>query len=47
MYRTVILPVLHMCEICSLTKDEQNLRLFENRVLWKFFERKSTEVTAE
>jgi len=46
-YRAIILHVLHMCEICSLTRDEQRLKVFVNRVLRKIFGGKSTEVTAE
>jgi hypothetical protein len=46
-YRTIILPVLHMCEICCLTSEEQRLTVFENRLLRKIFEREITEVTAE
>ena len=38
-YKTIILPVvLYGCEIWSLTlREEQRLRLFENKVLRKIF----------
>jgi hypothetical protein len=33
-YKTIILPILYGCEICSLTlREEQKLRVFQNRVL--------------
>jgi hypothetical protein len=48
-YRTVVLPVvLHGCEIWSHTlRDEQRLRVFENRVLRRIFGRKRDETTGE
>jgi hypothetical protein len=38
-YKTIILPVvLHGCETWSLTlREEQKLRVFENRVLRRIF----------
>jgi hypothetical protein len=36
-----------MCEIRSLTREEQKPRVFDCGVLRKIFERKSAEVTAE
>jgi hypothetical protein len=44
-YKTVILPaVLYGCETWSLTlKEEQGLRVFENRVLRKMFGPKREE----
>jgi len=41
MYRTIILPVvLYGCETWSLTlREERRLRVFENRVLRRIFER--------
>jgi hypothetical protein len=44
-YKTVILPVvLYGCETWSLTlREEQGLRVFENRVLSKIFGPKSEE----
>jgi hypothetical protein len=36
-YRTIILPVLYVCETWSLTlREEHRLRVFENRVLRKY-----------
>jgi hypothetical protein len=48
-YRTIILPVvLYGCETCSLTlREEQRLRVFENRVLRRIFGPKRDEVTEE
>jgi hypothetical protein len=48
-YRTEILPVvLYGCETWSLTlKEEQRLRVFENRVLRRVFGPKSDEATGE
>ena len=48
-YRTIILPVvLYGCETWSLTlREEQRLRVFENRVLRRIFGPKSDEVTGE
>jgi hypothetical protein len=48
-YRTIILPVvLYGCETWSLTlREEQRLRVFENRVLRKIFGPKGDEVTGE
>ena len=48
-YRTIILPVvLYGCETWSLTlREEQRLRVFENRVLRKVFGPKRDEVTRE
>jgi hypothetical protein len=48
-YRTIILPVvLYGCETWSLTiREEQRLRVFENRVLRRIFGPKRDEVTAE
>jgi hypothetical protein len=48
-YRTIILPaVLHGCETWSLTlREEQRLRVFENRVLRRIFGPKREEVTRE
>jgi hypothetical protein len=48
-YRTVILPVvLYGCETWSLTlREEQRLRVFENRVLRRIFGRKRDGVTGE
>jgi hypothetical protein len=44
-YKTIILPVvLYGCETWSLTlREEQRLRVFENRVLRKIFEPKREE----
>jgi len=46
-YRTIILPVvLYRCETWSLTlREEQRLRVFENRVLRRIFGPKRDEVT--
>ena len=46
-YRTVILPVLLCgCNAWSLTlREEQRLRVFENRVLRKLFGPKKDEMT--
>ncbi|KAJ4429974.1 hypothetical protein ANN_22178 [Periplaneta americana] len=48
-YKTVILPVvLYGCETWTLTlRDEQRLRVFENKVLRKIFGAKRDEVTGE
>jgi hypothetical protein len=48
-YKTTILPiVLYGCETWFLTlKEEQRLRVFENRVLWRIFGPKRDEVTGE
>ncbi|KAJ4428734.1 hypothetical protein ANN_25727 [Periplaneta americana] len=48
-YKTVILPVvLYGCETWTLTlREEQRLRVFENKVLRKIFGAKSDEVTGE
>jgi len=48
-YRTIILPVvLYGCETWSLTlREEQRLRVFENRVLRKVYGPKRDEVTRE
>ncbi|KAJ4444843.1 hypothetical protein ANN_06640 [Periplaneta americana] len=48
-YKTVILPVvLYGCETWTLTlREEQRLRLFENKVLRKIFVAKRDEVTGE
>jgi hypothetical protein len=48
-YKTVILPVvLYGCETWSLTLREENrLRVFENRVLRRIFGPKRDEVTGE
>jgi hypothetical protein len=48
-YRTVILPVLlYGCETWSLTlREEQRLRVFENRVLRRIFWPKRDKVTGE
>jgi hypothetical protein len=48
-YRTAILSVvLYGCETSSLTlREEQRLRVFENRVLRKIFRPKRDEVTGE
>jgi hypothetical protein len=48
-YRTIILPVvLCGCETWSLTlKEEQRLRMFENRVLRRIFGPKRDEATQE
>jgi len=46
-YRTIILPfVLYGCETWSLTmREEQKLRVFENRVLRRVFGLKRDKVT--
>jgi hypothetical protein len=48
-YKTVILPVvLYGCETWSLTlREEQRLRVIENRVLRRIFEPRRGEVTGE
>jgi hypothetical protein len=48
-YRTIILPVvLYGRETCSVTlREEQRLRVFENRVLRRIFGPKGDEVTGE
>jgi hypothetical protein len=47
-YRTVVLPVLCGCETWSLTlREEQRLRVFENRGLRRIFGPKRDEVTGE
>jgi hypothetical protein len=48
-HRTVVLPVvLYGCETWSLTlREEQRLRVFENRVLRRIFGPKRDELTAE
>ncbi|KAJ4431805.1 hypothetical protein ANN_20410 [Periplaneta americana] len=48
-YKTVILPViLYACETWNLTlRQEQRLRVFENKVLTKIFGAKRDEVTGE
>jgi hypothetical protein len=48
-YKTIILPVvLYGCETWSLTLREENrLRVFENRVLRRIFGPKRDEVTGE
>jgi hypothetical protein len=48
-YRTAVLPVvLYGCETWSLTlREDQRLRVFENRVLRKIFGPKRDEVTGE
>jgi hypothetical protein len=48
-YKTVILPaVLYECESWSLTlREEQRLRVFENRVLRRILGLKRDEVTGE
>ncbi|KAJ4432167.1 hypothetical protein ANN_20783 [Periplaneta americana] len=48
-YKTVILPViLYGCEIWTLSlREEQRLRVFENKVLRKIFGAKRDEVTGE
>jgi hypothetical protein len=48
-YRTIILPVvLYGCETWSLTvREEQRLRVFENRVLRSIFGPKMDETTGE
>jgi hypothetical protein len=48
-YRTVVLPVvLYVCETWSVTlREEQRLRVFENRVLRRIFGPKRDEATGE
>jgi hypothetical protein len=48
-YKTIILPVVsYGCETWSLTlREEQRLRVFENRVLRRIFRPKSDEVTGK
>ncbi|KAJ4429209.1 hypothetical protein ANN_26212 [Periplaneta americana] len=48
-YKTVILPVvLYVCETWTFTlREEQRLRVFENKVLRKIFGAKRDEVTGE
>jgi hypothetical protein len=48
-YRTIILPVvLYGCETWSLTlREEQRLRVFENRVLRRIFGRKRDEARGD
>jgi hypothetical protein len=48
-YRSIVLPVvLYGCETWSLTlREEQKLRVFENRVLWRIFESKRDETTGK
>ncbi|KAJ4452256.1 hypothetical protein ANN_03774 [Periplaneta americana] len=48
-YKTIILPVvLYGCETWTLTlREEQRLRMFENKVLRKIFGAKRDEVTGE
>jgi hypothetical protein len=48
-YRTIILPVvLCGCQTSSLTlREEQRLRVFENRVLRRIFWPKGDEATGE
>jgi hypothetical protein len=48
-YKTIILPVvLYGCETWSLTlREEQRLRVFENRVLREIFGPKRDEITGE
>jgi hypothetical protein len=48
-YKTIILPVvMYGCETWSLTlREEHRLRVFENRVLRRFFGPKRDEVTGE
>jgi hypothetical protein len=47
-YRTIILPVLYGCETWSLTlREEEGLRVFENRVLRRVFGPKRDDVTGE
>jgi hypothetical protein len=45
-HKTIILPVLYVCETWSLTlREGHRLRVFENRVLRKIFGPKRYEVT--
>jgi hypothetical protein len=48
-YKTIILPVvLYGCETWSLTlREEQRLKVFENRVLRRIFGPKRDEVTGD
>jgi hypothetical protein len=48
-YRTIILPVvLYGCETCSLIlREEQRLRVFENRVLRRIFGTKRDKAPGE
>jgi hypothetical protein len=48
-YKAIILPVvLYGCETWSLTlREEQRMRVFENRVLRRIFRPKRDEVTGE
>ena len=48
-FRTIILPVvLYGCETWSLALgEERRLRMFENRVLRRIFERRRDEVAGE
>ena len=48
-FTTIILPVvLYGCETWSLTlREEQRLRVFENKVLGKIFGAKKDEITGE
>ena len=48
-YRTIILPVvLYGCETWSLIlREERKLRLFENMMLRRIFERRRDEVTGK
>ena len=48
-YRNLNLPVVvYGYETWSLTlREERRMKLFENRVLWRVFGRKRTEVTGE
>ena len=48
-YNTKMLPVLlYRCKTMSIKLNEEHgLRVFENRVLWKTFESKMDEVTAD
>ena len=48
LYITIILPVLNWCETWSLTlREEQRLRVSENRVLRRIFVPKRDEVIRE
>jgi len=47
-YITIILPVLYGCDTWSLSlREEQRLRVFENRVFRRLFVPKGDEVTRE
>jgi hypothetical protein len=47
-YKTIILPVFYGCEIWFLTLREENgLRVFENRVLGRIFGPKGDEMTED